>query len=238
MLTIALVVISMRIFGKSLSRTVENTVNFTVSKYFTSSSTLIIFSLIIALSILYTTHLMWSDISQHGIALTILGAGFVVVGFLFTAGIKLHTEIRDHAFSLLRESRSNSELRQAMYVVGGILREHREKNEPGLSLENVKIIRSNNKKLASQFKMVANFFEIIAIAIKHREVQESLLEDYYDQILINFYEGIKQEYLPFVRRLNKDSLTLYMNLEKLSKCWQSRNEKSKKQLYSRIKKYK
>jgi len=147
----------------------------------------------------------------------------------------LYAEIRDHAFTLLRESRSNGELREAMYAVGVVLREHREKNEQGLSLDNVKIIRNKNKKLGSQFKMIANFFETIAIAIKHHEVQESILENYYDQILINFYEGINRKYLPFVRNSSEGSSTLYVHLDDLYKSWKSHNTKSTHWLLSKTK---
>lgn len=86
--------------------------NRTISKYFVSANTFIIYSIIVLILTLVVSHEVWEarDLDKK-ISIGIFGGGLLIVSYFFNAGIKLHTIMRDKSLEYIQEHRKNKELK-------------------------------------------------------------------------------------------------------------------------------
>jgi hypothetical protein len=170
----------------------------------------------------------------------VMVSGGAISGFLFTAAIKFHSEMRDRAFEFLVEQRRNDQLFKDASLHISI---HFRLN-PNLSINDVKQLwRSTENyetKLRNDILTVGNVFETIAISIRHKEVHEGLLQDFYAGILVSYYEKLKDSYLPVIRNYphldepllgNGERIEIFCDLDWLYRRWKPRYDGLKLRLH-------
>ena len=153
-------------------------------------------------------------------------AGVGIAGFLFNSAVKFHSEMCDRAFQFLKTAQENRILLNSMNSTGRFFKINTNRKD---------IINEykRNTKLRQSIRDFGNFCEEMAIAIKYREVNESILEEFYSSMFIRFYDNIRNDILPEIRRQGPQDnpwspkeptrpLT-YENLDWLYKRWTPRN---------------
>ena len=157
-----------------------------------------------------------------------LAAAGAVAGFLFTAAVKFHSDARDHAFKLLTAFLENNELNDAFRNVGIFFRLNQ-----GLDVNTViQLFNSHGKheiKLRQDIYRVGNFFEDMATAIKYKETNESILEEYFNGMLARYYQYMRDNNIFRVLRNNPPIANspfggtwrpeVFYNLDKLYERW-------------------
>lgn len=150
--------------------------------------------IIICFIILFSVLLIPKNIKDY---LVLISAIALVIGVLFTQAIKLYSEVRDRAFSLLRQNRESPEYNVA---AGRVARHFFKKGK--FSREDVINLYKSDEEYDVEIRraivIVANFYEEMAIAIKYNEVNEALLKDFYIGTFVRLYDNIK-EFLIVVR---------------------------------------
>ena len=130
-----------------------------------------------------------------------VAAGGAVAGILFTAAAKFHADARDRAFALLLAFQKDKDLNNAIRNVGIFF-----KLNHGLDVNTV--IQFYNSHGRKEIKMrhdidtIGNFFEDMAIAIKCKEINEEILEEYFNGIFLRYYRHIKNNNFLLVSRNN------------------------------------
>ncbi len=155
-------------------------------------------------------------------------AGGAVAGFLFTAAVKFHADARDRAFALLLEFQKDKHINNAMRNVGIFF-----KLNQGLDVNTVIQLYDSHGmheiKLRKDIDIIGNFFEDMAIAVKCKEINEEILEEYFNGMFIRYYSHIKNNNIllvirndpPIVNSPYGDTRTpeVFYNLDKLYDRW-------------------
>ena len=188
-----------------------------------------------------------------------------ISGIFLTSAVKLHSEARDEAFKVLRQSTDDTNLYKHMRVIRDFDRTLKESQispsdfAPYLyddinTCDNPKIIKIHNNFLSNQtsnnqradivvsiFK-VGNFFEEIMIAIEQKEINETMLYEFYNGMFIRFYSQIRH-YLLYLRNDPSANINhvhshgatrvpeLFVGLDKLWERWAVRYSNDFPELY-------
>jgi len=154
---------------------------------------LIIFVLIFVLVIVVLNR------EKHPDFLILVSALALIIGVLFTQSVKLYSEMRDRAFSLLMASRENDNFKKASsYFANYMMGEGNLSKDKLIEIFNAK--DGEDKKMAMVVIEIANFFEEVAIAIKYDAVNEKLLREFYIGTFIRFYDSINNLF-PLIRNI-------------------------------------
>ena len=122
---------------------------------------------------------------------------FAVLGWLVTVAVALQNRIRQHTFELILTTRFNPVYRENAKTVQDYTL------KLGVITENMAREISQRKtykdaKLDKALGLLANFYELLAIAVKHKDADEKILREFFEDILINFFDKI-EPLLPFWR---------------------------------------
>lgn len=120
-------------------------------------------------------------------------AAAAIAGFLFTAAVKFFADARDRAFNFLLTGQNSKEFLGALSHIARFFR-----CNPALRDHDAlrRLLQSENPEdraclehhLIRHVRIAGNHFEEMALAIKAREANNELLEDFYAGILVRFYE--------------------------------------------------
>lgn len=214
-----------------ISFTFFRPLNRTITQYFASSNTLLFISFVWFFIAMVISHEVWIQTGEIDKPLLIMGGGAAIASYFLNSGIKLHAEMRDNAFTLIKEIKKE-ELADAIREINKYFTQKCNENslkaeewfKNGLSEQDVKELETN-ENLSKKINLIANYFEEIAISIRHREAHESLLEISLVNIFIMFYKGIKNSYIP-IKRNKASAITdevvaqkIYSNMEYLYDRW-------------------
>lgn len=154
-------------------------------------------------------------------------AAAAIAGFLFTAAVKFFADARDRAFNFLLTGQNSKEFLAALAQIARFfrynpaLRDH-DALRRLLQSENPEDVACLEEHLVRHVRFAGNHFEEMALAIKAREANNELLEDYYAGILIRFYD----QALPVLERLraNKHRIApeVFRNVDWLYSRWSGR----------------
>ncbi len=201
----------------------------TISQYFASANTLLFISFTFFFITVVLAHVIWVESGDLKNPLIIIGGGTLIASYFLNSGIKLHTEMRDNALEMYREIKKPY-LEEAIKIVNKYLSEVRRKctpaewNENGLTKKDIEAI-GLNLELKNNITIVANYFEEVALSIRHREAQETLLEVGLLYIFINFYKAVEKTYIPGIREEAKKTIDeaiarkIYSNMDYLYHRW-------------------
>lgn len=130
-----------------------------------------------------------------------IAAAGAVAGFLFAAAAKFHADARDRAFALLVEFQKDKDLNNAIRNVGTFFRLNQ-----GLDVNTViQLYNSHGRyeiKLRRDIDLVGNFFEDMAIAVRCKEINEEIIEEYFNGLLIRYCVHMRNNNIFFVLRNN------------------------------------
>lgn len=156
--------------------------------------------------------------------LILISAIAIIIGVLLTSAVTLHSQMRDRSFELLKANRDDKNYKDSMGKIVRFLKDH-----PDLSKQEIVKLyvstETNDIALCEAIKTVGNFYEEMAIAIIHKEVNEPLLRDFYIGIFVRFYQRI-QPFLPVIRNEVdehpfgiKPRPEVYIRLDELYERW-------------------
>lgn len=165
----------------------------------------------------------------------IISAVAIVIGVLFNGAVKLHSEMRDRAFTLILTNRQDKAYMDAIVFVNEFFR-----NNTNLSADAIaamyKSKEENDKNLCKNIRLVGNFYEDMAISIKYKEVNEPIIEEYFIGIFIRFYEKI-EDFLPEMRRVwppdTASRIEVFCELDELYRKWKPKHLRLIKRLEKR-----
>ena len=130
-----------------------------------------------------------------------MAAAGAVAGFLFTAAVKFHADARDRAFALLVEFQKDKDLNKAIRNVGIFFRLNQ-----GLDVNTViQLYKSHDRyaiKLRRDIDLIGNFYEDMAIAVKCKEINEEIIEEYFKGLLIRYCVHMRNNNIFLVLRNN------------------------------------
>ncbi|SDH96999.1 hypothetical protein [Nitrosomonas sp. Nm132] len=210
--------------------------NRTISQYFASANTLLFISFVWFFVAIVVSHQIWIQDGKIDSVFVILGGGAAIASYFLNSGIKLHTEMRDHAIVLIREIKKPC-LQNALKEVNKYFhdirngRSEKEWKENKLKEQDIKML-SSNKELINNITLVANYFEEVAISIRHRAAQETLLEVTLLHPFIDFYKNIEKFYIPHIRDIaskntsNAIANKIFSNMDYLYHRWCPLNDKT------------
>lgn len=170
----------------------------------------------------------------------VISAIAIVIGVLFNAAVKLHSEMRDRAFNLILTNRLDEKYQKAATIFGEFL--HNNRNVTVDVIANM--YKSNDaydKKVCRSVRLLGNFYEEMAIAIDYKEVNEPMLADFYVGMFIRFYEEIRI-FLPVIRDEMPAQLSprgtgarreVYCKLDDLYRKWKRKHRRLTRRLEKR-----
>lgn len=170
----------------------------------------------------------------------VISAVAIVIGVLFNGAVKLHSEMRDRAFDLLLINRKDKIYREASSNLATFFRVNNCLSRDDI----IQIYKSHDKyvvKIRQSIMVVGNFFEEMAIAIKYKEVNEQILEEFYHGIFLRFYGRISP-FLPILRNEIDPKISpwgdiirreVYCELDYLYERWKPRNRRRIRRLEKR-----
>ncbi len=162
--------------------------------------------------------------------LIIISAFVLVIGFLFTAVVTLHSKMIDQAFKMILTFRNDKDYHDATHYLGYFFKANK-----NLTVDDIIEIFTDDRymKVRVSLYKVANFYEQMAIAVKYREINEPITEEFFIGIFIRFYETTK-DFFPVIRnQVDVDprpfgAVTrseVYCEIDNLYKKWKPRYEK-------------
>ena len=203
-----------------------------IMRWITAPGTLIVVAVIVLVLGVYGTF-WWktgrTNLKPDEPLLLVLIFSAAVAGFLFNSAAKFHSEMRDRAFNLLQTNNITKPYLEAYANVFRTLRRNKDLSQEKI----VKIYVSKDARdiqFRNDIKVVGNFFEEMAIAIKCKEANEELLEEFYIGLFIRFYESI-QRFIPVIRNNPKipnspfeetSRIEVYSSLDWLYERWKPR----------------
>lgn len=206
-------------------------------------TSLLIAAAVLLLVLIFLLHRLDWDIKNNAV---MISAFVAIVGFLFNSSVKLHSELRDRTFDFLKMNRESGEYLDACRFLGQYFNEH-----ASITPEEAKLLISKETEdqetedkgqsakgpdyaeLRKHLYIIGNLFEEMALAIKYKEVTESILADFFMGIFIRFYENAgpyivvlrNPKTLPDSIYGERERPEVFCTLDDLYKRWKPRYEK-------------
>jgi hypothetical protein len=164
---------------------------------------------------------------QHWI--WIIGILLATVGWVVTARTTHFTSRRQHTISVLSQHRFDDKLEndfnivRARFPLGTHISEQNAaaldatEGEPCLPQEYPSDVKPSLKEVCCSLVSVLNYYEFLAVGIKHRDLDATVMEDFYKGMFCSFCETAR-EYIRYEQTSFKDE-RLYENIVDLYKAW-------------------
>lgn len=148
-------------------------------------------STVVAIAILVVVILSNANSDFRLIIGAVVGLATAISGFLFNSAIKLHADIRKTTADFLETSHSSEDFKKAQAVCGRYLRDNGPTDPEAAEnlLQGSREQRAGEVELLAAIVYVGNYFERLAIRVRHGEMTEDLLKDFYQHILIRYFDG-------------------------------------------------
>jgi len=133
-------------------------------------------------TLLFGLLLIAGFIVAHADTKLVVGSAFLVTaGVIFTAAVKLHSD--DRAYRFLAENVNSAELLAALSFIARL----RALNGGAISTEQAMELYTSRdpdcRKVTQKIQIACNFFEEMAIAIRSRQINEFIVQEFYAGML-------------------------------------------------------
>lgn len=184
-------------------------------------------SLIALIILTFIVYAEFSNLKDYAVLVTALA---VISGFLFNSGIKLYSETKDRTVHFLLENRRSEDFRKCSRSFGKLMEsfhdtvdDNRRKNPA--EMKKIMDWENNGITFKESIRVMGNFYEEMATAIKYKQVSEPMLEAFYMGMFVRFYDTAKHFIVFFRAGVPFERPDVYREAEGLYNKWSPRYQK-------------